>query len=332
MINSLKITSLAAKTIVPWWGKTRWHARQNSRHLKFGTGLNLIVGENGSGKSALVRLLGDLMFAHTGGRTTVTHEYLAAAKNWDLEGLELDHVSTGCWVFDAEHTPGLIGGMAAFDDDFLDLAMTGIQSKNMSGGQGISHRLIRYAKAIKEREPAGIAYNVDRDSVPERVQNHLNGTGVGMPTFILDEPDRNLDLLMQMNLWNWLSQQKDVQIIVVTHSIVALNVEGRILTPSKLWLDKALDCARGLGLSAKWEYQKVLPCSDSARRSRSRQRTLRSPSTRQSRCATAAASKEYPPTDVGRPGSASRHSAGATSSSTQVRSSFAAPPVSEATP
>ena len=48
----------------------------------------------------------------------------------------------------------------------------------------------------------------------------------GLRTILLDEPGRSLDIPAQEDLWRGLSQQKKFQLIVATHSVFALNVEG----------------------------------------------------------------------------------------------------------
>ena len=246
MIRSLTFTPEAAASVVPWWGKCpAWRDRTS---FTFNPGLTLICGPNGTGKTALFKMLARLLLAEQGGKTAITEDCLGDTRNYKLGDIQLDHDGQGVWHLDLTHTPGLVGGMAAFDFAFMEEAMLGVETHRSSAGQGTLMRLGGMVKAMTEARAPEVQ-NQLRGEVPERIRTMLAGSGEkGPPTFLLDEPDRNLDSVNQVALWTGLRRlSKQCQIIVISHNILPLIAlpKAQILETTPGYVDRARSAMEG---------------------------------------------------------------------------------------
>lgn len=116
MIESIE-TLDPDRTPVPWWGKVP----RLQQRMDFSPTLNVLVGPNGSGKSTLILALARLFHCAQGELPTVTHESLRLVP--DELGLKIGHDGHPVFCMRAEEPPGLVGGMAGFDYDFLDAGL-----------------------------------------------------------------------------------------------------------------------------------------------------------------------------------------------------------------
>lgn len=233
MITELRITN-RKNTPLEWWPKITELARR--KVFKFKPGLNIIVGPNGTGKSSILKGIGTLTHCRQGGTPKVTQESLRAfrhsfRKKDDSEYLDgMALVSDGQQVhyFDPDTSPGLFGGMAAFDYDFMGAALGELfGAKNASSGQGTLMRLGRIVEAAQKA--TGPVKTPDKSHLGatflEIALRGLKGTiEKGQRTILLDEPDRSLDLLNQVALWTaFVRWSKQVQIIVASHNPLAFG-------------------------------------------------------------------------------------------------------------
>ncbi len=220
MIRSLSFDQSAATKVVPWWPKCEaWKDRTS---FTFSPGLTLVCGPNGAGKTALFTLLSRLLFAEQGGKSTLTFHSVHDAAEYPLDKIHLDHDGQGIWHLDLGHTPGLMGG--GFDDDFFMEGVAGLQRNRISAGQGTMVRLNSLLKAANEVRAPGMETRGQYVKVPERLRVFLAGQGEkGPPTFLFDEPDRNLDANSEASLWIALARMAlKCQIIVISHSPLPL--------------------------------------------------------------------------------------------------------------
>lgn len=221
----------AKDTPVDWFDKVDY---LKAGPISFGPGLNVLYGPNGSGKSTLILALARLFHAEQSGASVITSDSLQAIvdRGKRLEdptrvrgGLLVDHDGGHFSYFDASAAPGLIGGMAAFDFDFLELGIQSIFNAKASSGQSQASRLSRVLGS------PGVPF-VDR--VPRAAseaaacarQFLLGAPRPGKPVrpvMVLDEPERSLAGPARYNLWNMLiTDSLDKQIIVATHDPMVL--------------------------------------------------------------------------------------------------------------
>jgi len=217
MIRSISFDPKDAAKVVPWWDACpAWKGRTE---FTFEPGLTVVCGPNGTGKTALFTLLSRLLFAEQGGRSTLTWQSVYDAAGYPFAKISLDHDGQGIWHFDSAHQVGLVGGMAAFDEDFFEEGIKGVLLNRASAGQGTLHRLAPTIMAAKSAKAPGIGIKKGTRPTPA-IQAFLAGRGEpGQPTFLLDEPDRNLDADNQVALWVGLNRLAErCQIIVASHS------------------------------------------------------------------------------------------------------------------
>lgn len=197
MILSLTISD-ATRGPIDHGAKVPWFASLG--RIEFGPGLNVIVGPNGSGKMTLIRTIAALERCLQGGSPKKTSTSEADLRGRDGVSVETDGAPT--FLVDPELTPGLFGGLAAFDWDFVE---EGISLACFRGSHGES-TIHKFALTMK----------------------NLKGyKGDGRPTLLLDEGERSLDLTLQIRYWNAVrSNAIMTQVIVSTHSPFALWIPG----------------------------------------------------------------------------------------------------------
>lgn len=231
MITKLTIND-PAKLPIKWWEKAE--CLKKIKTLEFKPGLNVLWGRNGSGKSSVLALLAKFFHAEQGRYTFISRESLSEFVPYGTKPIEvfgsatIEHDSQGVMYFNPDHRPGLVGGMAGFDYDFMDAAMGNIFVKG-SCGELEMYQLNQCLAAIKDGKRIDVKFKHKKEeSERQYLQEFLKGNiPDGQPTFLLDEPERSCDLPVQKALMNFLQKRAtDVQIIVASHSVFAANIPG----------------------------------------------------------------------------------------------------------
>lgn len=225
MIRSLKIVNIDA-TPVPWAPKAK--LLQGMTEFKFENGLNIVWGENGTGKSTLISIMARLLHCEQGGKQKVTAESTRNLGRVYPRGAVLDHDGSPVSYVCPDKTPGLIGG--TFDYDFLE---KGVWNCQFHGSHGET-TVFRINEAIMQAIDASKFAQSPEVECPTHgnflgdIRAALKGTGEReRPTVLLDEPDMSLDMFKSAKLWDILSfASKSCQVIVVTHNALALNIPG----------------------------------------------------------------------------------------------------------
>lgn len=224
MIKSLRILDPEA-TAITWWKNIP--AFQGKTEFQFNPeGLTVVWGPNGSGKSSLLRLMARALHCEQGGIPMVTPTSLREIKDalkGKPYGIELRTDGQPVHYFDPTSRPGLFGGMAAFDGDFMGDAMATIGLDRVSSGQQTDGGLARILRSSVE------ATGVTWKQRPSEVAPHIvacmqTSEEKGKRTILLDEPERSRDLPAAAEFWGLLRRQPRFQIIVATHSVFALNI------------------------------------------------------------------------------------------------------------
>lgn len=183
---------------------------QNTKSLSFKPGINIIFGQNGTGKSTILSMLALSLASKQGGISKVTGSWLTDTYK---KGYQVSHDGQPILYCDTKTDVGLIGGQAAFDDDFMSAGVSAITRKASSGLTTLS-RLEPVLKVLLHDEP-----------MPTKIegnQNHIIGSiPEGQKTIIIDEPESGLSYIVQSNLFPKLidgAKRNNIQLIMASHS------------------------------------------------------------------------------------------------------------------
>lgn len=216
MITHLTVND-PGKTGVPYWSKIP--ALRHLGRLDLDPGLTIVWGPNGCGKSSLLRAVAHKLHCEQGGEIRVTNQSLYT----DTSGTEVEHDGQLLYVA-PERDVGLVGG--AFDYDFLSAGTSAAMSRG-SSGELVLQKLVQALNIASGDAPMPVPQHKVRPT-PELAE-YLSGTlPKGVPTIMLDEPDRSLDFLKQAAFFKNMPviTRGKSQVVIATHCVFALRVEG----------------------------------------------------------------------------------------------------------
>ena len=226
MITGITITDPNA-TCVDWWPQVDW--LKGVKELTFKPGVNVILGPNGSGKSTVLTALARTLMCEQGGTQKVTWEALSEIGNGKKTGLTVHHDGSQVAYCDPNKAPGLIGGMAGFDDDFLELGIQNCMFKG-SAGQTTANRLTDVLHFLVGLKPIPkVTWGIPSGNL-QWVQDLIRQPPEkAVPTIIMDEPTRCLEMKLDAGFWANLvkhSEKTGVQVIVSVHSPFCVRLAG----------------------------------------------------------------------------------------------------------
>lgn len=233
---------------------------QQNKKVEFKPGLNIIFAPNGTGKSTLLKIAAQFTASEQGGVSTITQSWLqtiAGFKESNLKGLVVKHDGQPVMYNNPREAVGLFGGMAAFDDDFMQEGIEEVQRHESTGYTTLA-RLGKIVQTIAG-DRAFPEKIVQKTSLTEMAQKMLEASiPLGQKTILLDEPESGLAIHAQSKLWNMINKaakEKDLQIIVATHSPFALTCRANFieLQPGYLEIAKSyiMETAQILELQQK---------------------------------------------------------------------------------
>lgn len=153
MIESITISG-ATKSNMSWLSNVLYFQKKPTTYFK--PGLNILFGENGSGKSSLVSMLAQSLAAQQGGTSVVTQSWAQDIFKFGTQELllpcEVVHDGQPVMYFDARAKEGLIAG--AFDDDFFSLGLANTMARGSTGQLGFRRleRLLKVLLAAKKED------------------------------------------------------------------------------------------------------------------------------------------------------------------------------------
>lgn len=226
MITELKITHPELAT-PHWWDRVE--ALKGRESIKFAPGLNVLVGENGSGKSTVLKSIAQMLHCEQGGTQKVTFSSVSELRiNFEDSfriGAKPIHDGKPVMYCSPDKAVGLIGG--TFDWDF---GMTGIQNALFKGssGQTTVQRLGPSLGVILGREEVPSVewtHEAERFKGRSTLKRIMDGKKPAKgkhsrSTLLLDEPDRSLDMNHQIGFWvrTAIAAKKRLQVIAAAHS------------------------------------------------------------------------------------------------------------------
>lgn len=235
MISTIRVAD-PENSVVPWWGSVE--ALQGREVIEFSEGLNILWGPNGIGKSTIVKLLARVLHAEQGGQTTVTERSVGPLNGIlgsepPKVGISVEHDGQAVIYHDPSNRIGLSGGQ--FDWDFFQEGIANTKAAASEGQLNIG-RAYRVWDQLQGKEAwPEVQWLIKKSQVNSHWQRKLDiaeeqlkaSIPRGQPTFLLDEPDRSIDLPGQARLWQgYANLSSRFQFIVATHSPWALNIEG----------------------------------------------------------------------------------------------------------
>lgn len=270
MIRSFDIKN-PTKTHISWMAEVA--SLKKPRKFEFTPGLNILWGRNGSGKSTVLKAMARLLHCEQSGVPVVTEtsiremfDNIRGEDHKDLKAsMVLDHDGQAVRFFDPSIAVGLMGGGAAFDDDFFHQGLNNLRFRG-SAGQTTTFRFDAIATSIIKDEVPTVERRLRADRVNDfwvarlRTADHfLKGSGKAGPlTILLDEPERSYDFAHQVGCWRFIrAMAKKYQILVASHSFFAVNIpEANYIELEDGYLEIA---KRALALLPGWADEKPDP-------------------------------------------------------------------------
>lgn len=236
MIRHLSIKN-PAKSITERWQNCK--GLPQSGEITFTPGLNILWGENGTGKSTLLREIARQMHCEQGNQQKVTGHSIRQAKDHNSRtedgkrqrGIEIDHDGAPILFFDPNDTVGIVGG--AFDDDFFTEGVVSSMRRASAGETTAARGTNTYNALFKSKPlpPLSWAPGYSEKEYPS-LYRFLRGTPTPdeapIPTLLIDEGERSLSIPLQDVFWSqvclrvWDKSLPPLQIIIATHSPFAL--------------------------------------------------------------------------------------------------------------
>lgn len=196
--------------------------------IEFCNGVNIIIGNSGTGKSTVLEHITRQLACHQGGIVKRTRawereytDYFSGAKQKFKPDTSIDitHDGSLTYYYNPSYITGLYHGQ--FDDDFFSEGMINLKTENSTGIYN-AIRFTRLLDKIKDDEKE-LQKMVDADFyVPAKLPKTK-------PTLIIDEFERGMSLSMQLKMLHNLilkNYRRSFQLIIVTHSPAILSIVG----------------------------------------------------------------------------------------------------------
>lgn len=219
--------------------------------ITFKHGLNLIIGENGTGKTTLLSMIAMTMHCYQGGNIRITKKSIkdlvkcSDNKYIGYNGYEIEHDNSLCYYLKYGKSVGM--NYSLIDDDFFE---EGLKSIILHGSDGelsmnkivdldtqIKSTSYNINNILEDMDKRYINYNALVQSsfmiATEKLRKNTKTTEC--KTILLDEPDGSMSIINQEILWKYLLQMSsNIQLITTSHSVIPLGYKNiNIIETSK---------------------------------------------------------------------------------------------------
>jgi ABC-type multidrug transport system ATPase subunit len=232
----------------------------------FKPGLNILVGQNGAGKSTVLKACALSLAAHQGGYSVVTQSWVQDLLGFSGDRIqypwEVTHDGLPMYFIDPRIATGLSNG--AFDEDFFAAGLANTVARSSTGEKTLS-RIDQAVGVIigKKSMPKQILWKMDKRHLSdtwqkrlEIVEKYLEGTiPCGQQTIVMDEPESYLGIPIQVGFWKRVIGEDpkrfdNLQVIIATHSPFAFGIpHGNYIEMEPGYIkrcEEALEFAGGL--------------------------------------------------------------------------------------
>lgn len=235
-------------TPIEWWPTVP--ALKGITTLKFQPGLNILVGPNGTGKSSIIKALAKLTHCEQGGKPKITDtssKALGLPRPYDPTefnyatgkkrkgfvepvpdpGMVVTTNGEPTFYFTPDATPGVGGGGAYFDHDFMGDIGYWLHGNRSSSGQGSRTKLERILIACKTETCGPLRAERDWEKAVLAATIKVVASDAGVRTLLLDEPERSLDYMYRLLYWRVIRnfvRAHGHQVIIASHATEALTL------------------------------------------------------------------------------------------------------------
>lgn len=210
--------------------------------FEFKEGLNILIGANGTGKTSIIKAIGNYMAADELGYSAVSHNWLASNRGV-FDGfhfpVEVEHDGQRVFYGDPKRKKGYTAGGQSIEEFAIEGALEGMSANSESSGEQSLRRITPFLDLI-DQEPEFLDIAVYSDQMEAYIRRNVEiaedlekifcpKIPRGQPTILLDEPEAGLGILSSILFWKKIkriAKEGKYQIILASHSEQCLNIEG----------------------------------------------------------------------------------------------------------
>jgi energy-coupling factor transporter ATP-binding protein EcfA2 len=262
MITNITIVEPSSLPI-EWWSKNK--RLKSIKEVDFKPGLNIIIGKNNSGKSSLLTLMAKMFYAERDRFPTLSNDNIlelfpvpGKAKVNYLSSVKVSFDNNIVCYYDPMREPKEMKvsppNVSPAQANNFPVNHPMANHMRVNGHVVVSQPSVFYTKSVLVKNSSiqimkdigGLITKMQKTKTPiykledrkrlsnlwvrrlEKVEEWLkpNVDMNGLPTILLDEPDRIFDLSQQQNMWKVLSKvaSEKAQVIIASHSLFGMNI------------------------------------------------------------------------------------------------------------